>query len=218
MINKLLILILFLMSGTVCAGAYEDLEEALIRGSASDAIALIKRGLDINTVDRSGNTLLMQAIRRDLPDFADFLVRNRARLNTRNQNGETALSIAAFTGKMGYVERLVQAGADINTFGWSPLIYAAFSGHAEIAGYLLKHGAEVDVKAPNEATALIFAARFGHIEIVKMLLEAKADPNAADDRGLTAIDWALKSANTDSADLIRAAGGRPSQSVVIELK
>lgn len=56
---KLLALIFALMLPvTASAGAYEDLQEALARQNTVDAINLIKRGVDVNTVDRDGNSLL----------------------------------------------------------------------------------------------------------------------------------------------------------------
>jgi hypothetical protein len=45
------------------------------------------------------------------------------------------------------------------------------------------------------------------IEVVELLLQNNADPNLANERGATAIDWALKTENTDIADLLRKAGG-----------
>ena len=206
-----------LLPALAAAGAYEDMEEALIRGNATDAIALINRGVDVNTVDRLGNTLLTQSVVRDVPELFDFLLKRRARLNIRNRNGETALSMAAYTGKLPYVERLVEAGAEVNFYGWAPLSYAAYNGHTAIVEYLLKRGAEINAKTENGSTALFFAARFGHMGVVQALLKNNADPTVINDTGDTAVDWALKSENTDIADVLRAAGGRSGKSVVIEL-
>ncbi|MFZ4538069.1 ankyrin repeat domain-containing protein [Propionivibrio sp.] len=211
------ILFALLLPALASAGSYEDMEEALIRGDAPAAINLIKRGVDINTVDRTGNTLLIQSVRRDVPDLFDYLMQRRARLNVRNRNGETALSIAAYTGKLPYVQRLVEAGAEVNFYGWPPLAYAAFNGHLAIVDYLLKHGAEINATTENGSTALFFAARFGHREVIELLLKNKADPTIANENGETAVDWALKSENTDIEGLLRAAGGRSGKSVFIEL-
>ncbi len=210
-------LILLMLPLLAIAGAYEDMEEALIRNNSAAAIELIKRGMDVNTVDRSGNTLLVQSIRGDLPELFDYLLKHRARVNTRNKNGETALSIAAYTGKLDYVKRLIDAGAEVNFFGWPPLSYAAYNGHLDVVDYLLKRGAEVNATTENGSSALFFAARFGHIEVIKLLLANKADPTVVNENGETAIDWAMKSRNTDIADLLRAAGGRSGKSVTIEL-
>jgi len=210
-------LFVLLFPALASAGAFEDLEEAMIRSNAADAISLIKRGVDVNTVDKTGNSLLTQAIRRDIPELFDYLIQRRARLNTRNRNGETALSIAAYTGKLNYVQRLVEAGAEVNSYGWPPLSYAAFNGHLEIVDYLLKHGAEINAKTENGSTALFFAARYGHMEVVKLLLKSNADPGIANENDETAVDWALKSSNTDIEDILRAAGGRSGKSVTIDV-
>ncbi len=199
---------LLLLPIAAAAGVYEDMEEALISGDTAWAIKLINRGMDVNSVDAAGNTLLMQTVNRDNQEFFDYLLKRRARINTRNRNGETALSLAAYRGKLYFVQRLVDSGADVNLYGWPPLIYAAFNGHTAVAEYLLKKGAEVNATTENGSTALLFAARFGHIEVVELLLLNKADPNIANERGATAIDWALKTDNTDIADLLRKAGGR----------
>ncbi|MFT3963996.1 ankyrin repeat domain-containing protein [Propionivibrio sp.] len=205
------------LSASVFAGAYEDMEEAIIRGDTGAAIALINRGVDVNTVNRQGNTLLTQSIQRDLPELFDYLMQRKARVNLRNRNGETALSIAAYLGRARYVQRLVDAGAEVNFFGWPPLAYAAYNGHTEIVEYLIKRGADVDAKTENGSTALFFAARFGHIETVRALLKHQADPTIVNDNDETAVDWALKGKNTDIEDILRAAGGRSGKSVTIDL-
>lgn len=220
MINSMRILafvLSMLISLPASAGAYEDLEEAMVRGETASAINLINRGIDVNTVDRQGNTLLMQTVRRDLPELFDFLMQRRARINVRNRNGETALSFAAYLGRSSYVKRLVEAGAEVNFFGWPPLSYAAYNGHEEIVEYLLKHGAEVNGKTENGSTALFFAARHGHLGVVKLLLKNDADPTIANENDETAVDWAVKGKNTNIEDVLRAAGGRSGKSVTIEM-
>ena len=199
------------------AGAYEDMEQAMIRRDASSVIGLLGRGMDINTVDRSGDTLLLQAVRLDMPELIEYLVQRRARLNSRNRNGETALSIAAFSGKMPYVQRLVEAGAEVNFYGWPPLAYAAFNGHRDIVEYLLKRGAEIDAKTANGSTALFWAARNGHTEVVKLLLSNQADPSIANEHDETPVDAAMKGGSREIEGLLRSAGGRSGKTVVIEL-
>jgi uncharacterized protein len=210
-------LFLLLLPTLVSAGVYQDMEEALISGDTPAAINLINRGVDVNTVDIAGNSLLIQSVRQDNKDFFDYLLQRRARLNLRNRNGETALSLAAYMGKSAFVQRLLDAGAEVNMYGWSPLAYAAFNGHVAIAELLLKRGAEVNAQTENGATALLLAARYGHIEVVDLLLKNKADPNIANQNGEMAIDWALRTSNTDIAEHLRQAGGRSGDALVIEI-
>ncbi len=215
--KPLLIVFAFLLSGLATAGTYENLEEALIRNDSTAVIKFLDRGVDVNTVDRDGDSLLTQAVRRDLPELFEYLMQKRARLNTRNRNGETALSIAAFTGKLNFVKPLVEGGAEINLYGWSPLAYAAFNGHHDVVDYLLKHGAKVDAKSENGSTAIFYAARFGHVSVVKLLLEHKADLDILNENGETVVDGAMKGGNTEIEALLREAGGRSGKSVEVDL-
>ncbi|MDR2787163.1 MAG: ankyrin repeat domain-containing protein [Candidatus Accumulibacter sp.] len=202
------LILAFVFSVPVFAGAYEDMEEALARGDTGAVIALINRGMDVNTVDRQGNTLLIQSIQRDLPELFDHLMKIRARINRRNRNGETALSIAAYLGRIDHVRRLVEAGAEMNFFGWPPLAYAAYNGHVKIVDYLIEKGAEVDARTENGSTALFFASRFGHDETVRALLKHRADPTIVNDRNETAADWAAKGGHSGIEALLRVSEDR----------
>lgn len=199
------------------AGVYEDMLTALKSDDTGAAIALLNRGVDVNTVDIDGNTLVMLAVRENNQALLEQLILRRARLNVRNRNGDTALRMAAFTGKLPFVQRLVEAGAEVNMYGWSPLSYAAFNGHAEAVTYLLKRGAEINAPTENGSTALLFAARNGHREIVEILLKNEADPNIANENDETALDWAEKTNNADIAQRLRDAGGHSGKTVVIEI-
>ena len=217
-IIKNLIFLMMLVPSLMWGSAHEDMEKAIVRRDAKAIIGLINSGMDINTVDKSGNTLLIHVIRHDIPDAFEFFLQRKAHFNARNHIGESALSIAAFLGRFNYVKRLVEAGADVNFYGWSPLTYAAFNGHAEIIEYLLKHGAEIDSLTPNGSSALFFAALNGHKEVVELLLKNGIDVSITSDRGETAVDLAEQSRNTDIAGMIRNAGGRSGRSMTLELK
>lgn len=205
-----------LLSSTALAGAYEDMETAMRQRDAQAVIKLLDRGMDVNTVNREGDTLLIQAVRNDMPDLLDALLQRRARLNFRNRNGETALSIAAFTGNMAYVQRIVESGAEVNFFGWPPITYAAFNNHPAIVEYLVKKGAEVNAKTENGSTALYFAARNGFTEVVKLLLRFNADPTIANQRGETAVDAAMRGNFDEILELLRDAGGRSGKSLTLD--
>jgi uncharacterized protein len=210
-------LLFLLLPAFASAGVYEDMLTALRSGDTGAATALLDRGVDVNTVDIEGNTLLMLAVRENNPELLEQLILRRARLNTRNRNGDTALRMAAFVGKLPFVQRLVEAGAEVNMYGWSPLSYAAFNGHAAIVEYLLKRGAEINATTENGSTALLLAARNGHFDAAEVLLKHQADPNIANEHGETALDLAESTHNTDIAERLRRAGGRSGKSLLIEI-
>lgn len=200
------------------AGVYEDMLSALRSGDTPAAIALLDRGVDVNTVDRRGDTLLILSVRENNLQLFEELLARRARLNSRNRDGDTALRLAAFNGQEVFVRRLVEAGAAVNSYGWTPLAYAAFNGHAPIVDYLLKRGAEVDARSENGSTALMIAARNGHLAVVQTLLRHHAKPDLRNENGLTALDWAQQTGNTDIVEILRAAGAHSGAAVVIELE
>jgi ankyrin repeat protein len=59
----------------------------------------------------------------------------------------------------------------------SPLMTAAYAGHAEVVSLLLDAGASPEIAAHDGASALYWAACNGHHEIVCLLLDAGANVN-----------------------------------------
>ena len=163
------------MAPTAFAGAYEDIVVAARDDRSDTVIDLVRRGMDANTSDRSGTTLLMMAAANGNIQLLEFLLKSGANILKQNRYGDTALAIAALQGRDAIVQRLVQAGAPIKSDGWNPLHYAAFSGHVEIAKYLIGKQAPIDATAPNGQTALMLAARNGHLAVIKALVDADAD-------------------------------------------
>lgn len=204
--------LLGILSVSVHAGAYEDMETAMIRRNSATVIELIDRGMDVNTVDRGGDSLLIQAVREDMPELVEALLKRRARLDFRNRNGETAISIAAYLGKLDYVQRLAEAGARLDFTGWPPLVYAVFNNHPQVVEYLIKKGANINAKSEIGATSLLLASRSGETDMVKFLLKHHADPTIADQNGDTPIDVALKGDNKQIIELLREAGARSEKS------
>ncbi len=60
---------------------------------------------------------------------------------------------------------------------WTPLHYAADKGYAELVNILLQNRANTNAENNGKATPLHFAARNGHIKVVEALLSSKAIVN-----------------------------------------
>jgi hypothetical protein len=202
---------LLLVAAPVWAGAYDDMLQAMEQNDVATVMRLLQRGMDVNTSDRSGNTLLMLAARNGEETMLDYLLQNRANLSKRNKYGDTALMLAALAGRLTVVEKLVTAGAEVDPPGisWTPLSYAAFNGHVPVMRFLLDHQAAIDAQAANGATALMIASRNGHLEAVELLLARHADVRLLDRQGKTALEIAKAARNLDIASLLQQAEVRP---------
>ncbi|MCX6774222.1 MAG: ankyrin repeat domain-containing protein, partial [Candidatus Micrarchaeota archaeon] len=98
---------------------------------------------------RLGKNFAKKAINK--PDLA------RQKLSTEKRNVSpekqkqfnSMLLDAALIGNVKRVERLLKAGADVNTKykkGWTALMYAAGNGHSETTKILIENGADVNAK------------------------------------------------------------------------
>ncbi len=186
------------------AGSYDDAINAARLGDTGALVDLLKRGFDPDTVDAQGNTLLILAAREGNAETVTALLKYRAKVNYRNLAGDSALMLAVLRGHDKTVDALLAGGAQVNNDGWAPLHYAAFEGRTELVERLLAAGADPKALAPNQANALMLAARNGHVDVVRRLLKTDIDLDQRNDAGLTADEWALTTANTDAAELIRS--------------
>lgn len=117
-------------------------------------------------------------------------------LDTRDGNGETALTIAVGRSDEQFTGFLLGKGADPNRSGKggdTPLIIAARNGFDQGIQWLLGSGAKVDATNKMGETALIAAVMQRQTQAVRRLLAAGADPDKADtSAGYTARDYAKR--------------------------
>jgi ankyrin repeat protein len=204
---KILLFLVWLAGVTSAwAGVYDEILIAARDNRTEQVIDLVRRGMDPNTSDPSGTTLLMLAANSGNEQLLDFLLRSRANILKYNKYGDSALGLAALRGHGAIVRRLIEAGAALSGPAWTPLQYAAYAGHAEVVRLLLAGKPELDRRAPNRQTALMVAARNGHLEVVKLLIEADADMDLTDADGLSAMGLARKAGNTEIADYLKRQG------------
>jgi len=77
-------------------------------------------------------------------------------------------------------EFLLSKGADINEGntteyygGYTPLFWAVEDNNKELVGFLIQHGAEVNIQSHKGQTPLSLAEKGGYAEIVEMLKARK---------------------------------------------
>lgn len=111
-----------------------------------------------------------------------------------------------------YMVEAIKEGANVNTTNYSgntPLIIASGYGLKDIAEYLLKNKANVNVANNNFGqTALMVASTRGDVEIVKLLIAHKADVNLRTSLGTSACDYAKRNEHTEIIEILKAAGAK----------
>ena len=108
---------------------------------------------------------LLDASKKGDEDKINASLAHGSDINAADEQGWTALHMAAYEGHKKTTELLCSKGANVNArtvSGWTPLHMAASRGHAFVAQRLLAHGADVSART-NEAadgTRSTIAARF----------------------------------------------------------
>ncbi len=96
----------------------------------------------------------------------------------QSESQSEALRLAAHSGNLSDVERLIAAGADVNArdvLGTTALHDAAWSGHLDVAAFLIAHGADINAQTGQRAaTPLEFAVLQDHASLVKLLAASGA--------------------------------------------
>ncbi len=128
-------------------------------------------------------------------DVASLLVL-RPDLSARDEDGDTALGLAARDGHAAIVDLLLAAGAKRSErSGGYPLLHnAAQGGLLRLTRELLDEGQSPNLRADDGDTPLIDAAFGGHAATVALLLERGADPTLTNDEGRAARSYAKSSA------------------------
>jgi len=169
---------------------------------------LVSNGADLESKDLSGNTLLINSSYSATKDHhaAPLLVLLGANVNAKNNDGFTALSLAAYYGREGLAQLLIDNDAEINTknnSGRTPLYWAARQGHKGLLQLLISNGADLHEKDNWGYNPITAAANWGHKEIVEILISKDADVNSADDYyGRTPLSCAAGVGHTEVVELL----------------
>jgi len=179
--------------------AYMDFPEA--------ARALLDAGADLGIQDQRGQTPLHQAAQLGRVAIARLFVERGADLDALDRANRTPLHLAIRYGtdrsgannstELGFL--LVGKGArcdTVDTDGETPLLAAVKKGYTDLAGSILRRGADIEVTEPGTARTLLHVAALrGYADMTELLLSRGIDASAKDTAGKTAHDYAREHGN-----------------------
>jgi ankyrin repeat protein len=143
-----------------------------------DTLALmLSKVTDLNRPDHDGRSPLLSAAASGQLALAGALLRckgeNGVDVNQTNEQGHSALHLAARKNQPAMIKLLLLSGAKIEARsdgGWTPLLSAAKEGHEPAVDALLTHGANINASTSTGMTSLHWAAENGKVATVRRLL------------------------------------------------
>jgi len=177
-----------LTAKVLAAGA--DVNAPLAQGSTAIAIAVVRddpalvaavltADADLTLRDANGMPLLNAACRQGVSgDVAELLIDAGVEIDAETPDDVASVAIheCAYSGSSDAIDVLLEHGVDVNArqrlYGGTPLIVAAWQGHADLVEHLLDVGADPTLTTENGATALKWALVGGNQEVIDLLQAA----------------------------------------------
>ncbi|KAM5464207.1 hypothetical protein MauCBS54593_007026 [Microsporum audouinii] len=132
----------------------------------------------------------------------------------------TLLHLAAYFGNLPWARTLLDYSSTKSvttfrrpisrrdTYGRTPLFWAAARGHRDMVELLLDHGAKINAKDGNKLTALHVAITGTHKEVVSLLLERTAPIEEKGSYGDTPLVRAIQAGSKDLVQLLLEHGAQ----------
>lgn len=166
------VVVVFLSVLFAQSGYAQTLSSLLNSKDSVAASEMIKKGTDVNTVDASGTSALMNACRWADVWSVSFLLRHGATADKpKSPKGRTPLMVAcAYYSGRTICSMLIDYGADVNAIsneGVTALMLAAQNAKLDVIELLLSKGAKAEVKDKNGKTAFNYAEKADISDYIK---------------------------------------------------
>lgn len=187
-------------------------------GNADVVARLLAKGAVVDAATGEGaygaQTALMWAVAQKHPAVVEVLLAHGANVNARSSTfTETVKTISTYANYgLQCVPRDECYITEVQSGGFTPLLFAARVGDLASARLLVAAGADVNEAAADGAAALAVAALSGHGAVGAFLLEHGADPNAARG-GYAALHAAILHRDALLAEALLSAGADPNARV-----
>ncbi|QMV46176.1 hypothetical protein HC358_03815 [Wolbachia pipientis] len=175
----------------------------------------------INDITNNGRTPLHLAIQGNKLNTVELLLRKGASIAVKDKNGKTPLDLAKqedYTNIIEMIEEvqsgldekllmavkdnnlnevgdLINRNANVNAkdkYSWTPLHWAVFKNRLEVAGFLVKKGADINAASENlyGSRPIHIAVENNNKDVVEFLVSKGVDVNDTDKQGYTPLHYA----------------------------
>lgn len=160
----------------------DNFKEALKDAICTEDITFLEENRDKYSIndrleDENNDTLLLYALSDSGSNTYQYFLKNKVDINLLNDEGENVIHSAVYSGKPERLEGILNQ-KNINhqsKDGTTPLLLAVALERTEIAQYLIKHGADVNIPDHENNTPLHVACQFGNKTLVIDLVDKGAN-------------------------------------------
>ncbi|XP_036070360.1 ankycorbin [Oryzias melastigma] len=158
------------------------------------------RKTDTNEWNKNDERLLAAVEHGEVEKVASLLAKKGSNAVKLDNEGKSALHVAAAGGHTDCLAAILAHGADLSVSdasGFTALHLAAKNNHVECCKKLVQNKCAVDATDGSGRTALHYAAASGNIQIVQLLCELRSPINLKDADGLTPLLSAAKHCHSE---------------------
>ncbi|KAE8378805.1 Glycerophosphoryl diester phosphodiesterase family-domain-containing protein [Aspergillus bertholletiae] len=153
------------------------------------------------------SAVLAMATKANFVDIVKLLVDAGVDINYQDEQGETALHVAARFGHHMCAKILLEGSHDQkadtelaeHTYSWTPLFIASVDGSLSVVDLLIEAGADLERADSSGWTAKEHAALRGHLDIARRLAELTPEPEVAESETMIPIPVASSSPPVQSS-------------------
>lgn len=189
------------------------LHEAVIRENLLLIHLLVTAGADVNLADESGKTPIFYAEDQNNLDILRYLVYCGSDLMHADLEGMLPLHHSAKEGRLKTCLQLLKYSKNainsVDEGGWTPLVWSAEHGRADIARCLSHFGASMRSIDEEGNICLQWAALAGNTDVLLLCLGRNSDIDHQNTLGDTALHIAARQDNRQCVVILLAWGANP---------
>ncbi|XP_078127244.1 ankycorbin isoform X2 [Sander vitreus] len=158
------------------------------------------RKTDVNEWNKNDERLLAAVEHGEVDKVASLLAKKGASAVKLDNEGKSALHVAAARGQTDCLSVILAHGADLSftdAAGFNPLHLAAKNNHFECCKKLIQSKCPIDAVDSSGKAAVHHAAASGNIQTIQLLCELKSPINLKDADGLTPLLLSAKHAHAE---------------------